>query len=374
MPKPRIAYIHSDWDLNEYRSKNDLYGGIGYYRVIKPAQVLSKWFDVDVVGADFEHWGTDDEKYGRLGKYDLIISKHLRTGIEVSNLLGTAKHFKKKVLLDIDDNYTAIREDNPAFKDYVQGKGAREFIGAFISLSNGVIVSTSPLKKVYKVLNKKIDVLPNCNDINDWPKQVKKWNDGKVRIGFAGGQGHLADLHLIAEPMAYILAKYPNVLLEIVGTIWPKEAMGLVVKMNELCKKDISKQVRIAGGTLAFKEYPEMLASFGWDIVIAPLIPDEFNKCKSHIRWMEATMIKCPVIASPVYPYKEKIQGVNTIEDGLTGLFAYDSQSWYERLSFLIEHPDGRKQLADNAYKYIKENWQWKQWEDEFKKVVIKYL
>jgi len=373
--KPTIAWFFNDWDVNEYRKQNNLYGGIGYYRVFKPAEALKEWFDIEIIGNEFQHWGTTDEKYSRLGRdYDLVIAKHFRTGEEASNALGTVKHFKKKLLLDIDDNYLAIRQDNPAFKDYEYGQGPREFIGASIELASGLITSTNPLKKVYKSLNSHIHVLPNCNDINDWPKKIKKWNDGKIRIGFAGGRGHLADLNVIAEPMSYILAKYPNVVFEIVGSLWPQEAMELVVKMNEFCKKNISEQVRIAGGTLAWKEYPEMLASFGWDIVVAPLVDDLFNQGKSHIRWMESSMVKCPVVASPVYPYKEPINGIQTIQDEKTGFLAYDSMDWFNTLELLINNEDLRHEVAGNAYKYIKENWQYSQWVKKWRDVIYKYL
>jgi glycosyltransferase involved in cell wall biosynthesis len=375
----KIVWLHTDYTVNDYRREHDLYGGIGYYRVIKPAEVLKKWFDIEVVGADFEKWGvggdtTQATKYQRFEQYDLVISRQFRTGLDASNTLATGKHFKKKVLLDIDDNLFGLRKDNPAYKDYEYGQGFREYMQASMALSDGLMVSTEPLKKLYKGLNKKIDVLPNCNDINDWPKESKVWDDGKVRIGFAGGQGHLADLDLILEPMAYILAKYPNVLFEIVGAITPQDAMRLTVQMNEFCKKNIADQVRIAGGTLAWQGYPEMLASFGWDIVIAPLIDDDFNRSKSHIRWMEASMIHCPVVASPVYPYIKPIQGANTIQDEKTGLFAKNREEWFEMLDGLISTPEARKELANNAYTYIKDYWQYEQHAYKWKKVIEKYL
>lgn len=373
--KPQIAFIYSDWDVNEYRRTHDLYGGIGYYRIHKPAQVLSKWFDIDVIGADFQKWGTTEMKYDRLGRqYDLIFSKSFRTPQDASNTLAVAKHFKKKIVVDIDDNYFEIRKDNPASADYEYGNGPREFMSAYVSLANGVTVSTVPLKQAYKSLNKKIDVLPNCNDINDWPKERKVWNDGKVRIGFAGGRGHNADLEMILEPMAYILAKYPNVQFDIVGALDPTEIMQMTVKMNEFCKKNISEQVRLAGGTLAWQGYPEMLAGFGWDIGICPLVQGGFNRSKSHIKFMEYSMVGAAVVASPEYPFKEPIQGVDVITDEKTGLFAKDKEEWYAMLEGLITHPEARKELASNAYTHIKEHWQYGQWGDKFKKAFDKYL
>lgn len=375
----RIAWITNDWSANPYRTAHDLYGGLGYYRVIKPAQILSKWYDIDVIGADFQFWGIGNGdpayKYQRFEQYDLIIFKQMRTIQDASNIMATAKYYKKPILIDLDDNYLAIRKDNPAYSDYEYGNGPAEHLSALVSLVSGVIVSTAPLKKLYKSLNKNIDVLPNCNDVKDWPNVRKQWDDGKVRIGFCGGAGHLADLVLIIEPMAYILAKYPNVIFEICGAITPQEAMSMVTKMNELCKKDVSTQVRIAGGTegQVWQGYPELLTSFGWDIVVAPAIDDEFNRCKSHNRWLESSMIYAPVIASQVYPYYKNIQGVKTIQDGKTGLFARNSQEWFKQLDSLIQNKDLRYQIATNSYEYVKENWQYEQWALKWKRVIEKY-
>jgi len=372
----RIAWFFTDWSVNAYRQENDLYGGIAYYRVIKPAQILRKWFDIEVIGAAFKKWGVDGlehTKYARLAEYDLIISKHLTNAQMASNILATGKHFGKKVIVDVDDNYFGVREDNPAIKDYGKGKEGRYNVGAFLSLADGVTVSTSPLKGVYKTINPHIDVLPNCCDINDWPNVRKMWDDGKIRIGFAGGLGHLDDLNIVLEPMSYILAKYPNVTWEIIGALWPQEAMEMVNKMNAFCKKNIASQVKISAGTMAWQGYPELLTSFGWDIVLAPLVDGEFNRGKSHIRWLESSMIHCPVVASPAYPYKEKIFGVNTIEDGKTGLFASTSEEWYRHLSNLVLSKTMRQEIAHNAYEYVKDNWQYVQWEDKWKKVIDKY-
>lgn len=373
--KPRIAWLFSDWQQNAYRQENDLYGGIGYYRVIKPAQVLRQWYDIDVIGADIRRWGTTDETYTRLGRdYDLIISKHALTGQNASHTLATAKYYKRKVLVDIDDNYFALRKDNPAHADYQYGQGPREFIGAFMSLADGVIVSTKPLKDVYAPLNKQRFILPNCCDINDWPNVRKRWDDGKVRIGFAGGQGHDADLDLILEPLSYILAKYPNVLFQIMGAITPERAMIMGSKMNNYCKKDVTPQFQMTPATLAWQGYPDVLSSFGWDIVLAPLVDDPFNRSKSHIRWLEASMIHAPVVASPVYPYVADINKTQTIQHGKTGFVAKTSEEWFNTLETLVLKKDLRIQVADNAYDYIKDHWQYSQWANKWKKVIDKYI
>lgn len=377
MIKPRIAWFFGDWSVSAYRQENDLYGGIAYYRVIKPAQVLRKWFDIEVIGADFLKWGVKggDEatKYQRLEQYDLIIAKHLTNAQMASNLLATADYYKKKIIVDVDDNYFDIRKDNPAAKDYAIGQQGRYNLGAFLELCSGVTVSTYPLKEAYLKLNKNVDVLPNCNDIKDWPKRTEK-KDGLIRIGYAGGSAHNDDLDLIAEPMGRILEKYPNVVFEIMGAILPEKAMELGSKMIKFGSADILKRFRFIAGTMAWQGYPEVLGSYGWDIGLAPLVDEPFNRGKSHIKWLEYSMIGATTVASPVYPYKEKIQGVSTIEEPFTGLFASTSDEWFEKLDTLVKNEKYRKQIAKNAYKYVKENWQQKMFAEKWRDCINKYL
>lgn len=374
MSKPKIAWLFTDWATNTFRETNDLYGGIGYYRVIQPSRELRKWFDIEVIGSDFKHWGTSDETYTRLGRdYDLIISKHIMDGRTGSNILATAKHYKKKVIVDIDDNHLSIKKDNSAIKYYGVGEAGRYFVGAFLELADGMIVSTDPLKEAYSKLNKNIDVLPNCNTLKDWLAPIKK-DDGIIKIGYAGGSAHNEDLELIIEPIARILQKYPNVTFEVIGALWPEKAREMGGKMLKYANHKILERFKITGGTEAWQDYPALLASQGWDIGLAPLTNDVFNQGKSHIKWMEYSMVGAVTIASPVHPYLYPIEGVNTIEHGKTGYFATTPDSWFEHLELLINNPVIRQQMSKNAYKFIKDNWQQKQWTNSWKQVIEKYL
>lgn len=372
--KPRIGWIFTDWAMNAYRQENDLYGGIAYYRVIKPSQVLRKYYDIEVIGQDFTHWGTMDEAYTRLGRdYDLIISKHIMNAQMASNILATAQHYKRKVIVDMDDNYLDIRADNPAAKDYAKGEQGRYSMAALLELADGLTVSTDPLKEVYSKHNKNIDVLPNCNDIKDWPTPTKK-NDGFIRIGYSGGTAHNDDLDLIIEPVAKILHKYPNVIFEVIGALSVEKAREMGGKMLKFGTHKILERFRISGGTLAWQGYPELLTSQGWDIGICPLIDEPFNQSKSHIKWMEYSMIGAATVASPVHPYIYPIQDVKVIEHAKTGFFATTPESWFEHLEILITNEKLRMQMAKNSYKQVKENWQQKQWADKWITVINKYL
>ena len=57
------------------------------------------------------------------------------------------------------------------------------------------------------------------------------------------------------------------------------------------------------------------------------------------------------------------------IEDGRTGLLAQPNE-WYEKLAALIESPEKRKAIAENAYDFVLEHCTAKDHTDEFTKSI----
>lgn len=381
MNKPKIAACYTDWNMNKFREENKTYGGITYYRLAKPLEALKEFYDIDLLGAHLKEWGTVEETMRRLfTEYDIIYCKHIDNGKMASNFLACALHFKKLLIVDVDDNYLEVTKANPAYDIYAPLKGGRYFLGTFMAMSDHLTVSTQPLKDTYSKYfaqfpeSPPISVLPNCNDINDWPKQRKNWNDGIIRIGYQGGTGHKEDLELILEPMAEILSRYSNVKFEIVGMVEKKNIKKIIKRIQDYRPGIKANQIGFYGGTPAWDGYPVFINSFGWDIGIAPLLDQPFERCKSHIKWMEYAMIGCPTIASPVYPYIEKIQGLDTIVHGKTGFFAKNTQEWIENLDLLISNATLRIEIAGNAYSYIRDNWQYKQHAWKWKQAIDAHL
>lgn len=368
MSKPSIAWLHYDYHSTPDSVPDEkAYRGIGYYRVVKPAESLQKWFDIEVIGRDFKHWGTQEETFTRLGRdYDLIITRHVLNDRTASNILASAQHYKKKVIVDIDDDLFNVRPDTVAYKDYAKGKPGRGITGALLELADGLIVSTQPLKLAYSKANKHIDVLPNCNDTKDWPLPAER-DDGLIHIGFAGGTEHNRDLQMIVQPLAQILEKYPNVVFEVIGALSPERAKELAAMMLKYANHRVLERFQIAGGVFSWEEFPPLLTSQGWDIGLCPLIDDIFNRSKSHIKWMEYSMAGAAVVASPVEPFK-------VIKHGKTGLLANSTNEWFSCLELLIRNPDIRKQMAKNAYEDIETNWQYKDQAEKWKKVINQYL
>lgn len=365
----KILGIYTEWANSEYRKQHNAYGGLGYYRIVKPLQALSKFGHEITVTGDLSMFGKNSEEiwtnvFVNEG-VDLVYMKQSDSPVAVSNLLAAAKHFGKKVFVDVDDNHLAVKPGTPAYDAYKVGNPRRYYMSAQMSLCDRLVVSTEPLKETYKDLKAESFVLPNCNDYKDWCFPKKKHNDGKIRIGYMGSVTHNQDFELIIEPLRRVLQKYPHVEFETLG-LMGKDTMDKFKKRFRAVKGKLSIKL----GTPSWDGYPELLGQMGWDIGIAPLVDDEFNRCKSHIKWMEYAMYQIPCIASRVYPYYAEIDGVKTIVHGETGMLANTDDEWFDGLCSLIENADLRNSLGNNAYDYIIENWQWGKWVNKWNDLI----
>lgn len=337
MNKKKIAMIYTCWSGN----KLNRYTGVGYYRVIKPAQYLKKYYDVDIIGKDFIELGKNtEERYTNLfKKYDMIITKAVDSPQACSALLFFAKKYNKPLILDLDDNYFTVRPDQPGFKWYHKGSQKRAIMGTYISMVDYLFFSTKPLEDFHKKFikqvfkkNIKCSVLPNLNDIKDFNYKSSK-NTDKVVIGWQGSTTHFSDLLLVLPALKEIMIKYPKVYLEFLGGIEKDQVKDLFKDFDS----KLFNRVEIKGGTVGFNGYPKLLSKQKWDIGICPLIDDEFNRNKSHIKWMEYADYKIPSVSSKTYPYFKDIDDLKTVEHGKTGYLASTTEEWVQYLSNLVE-------------------------------------
>lgn len=371
--------IYTDWANNEYRTKNKAFGGVSYYRIAKPAQYLKEWYDIDIVGPDMKDkfGSTVEEMWTKVFlTYDLVWTKQIDNAQAAAALLFFADYFKKPVVLDIDDNYFEVKPDQPGYQYYYPGSQKRAIFSSTISLVDALAVSTMPLGEYYKNhikkvhnIDKEIFVLPNCNDIKDFPKPKKRKQTEKITIGYMGSITHNADLKLVMPIIDKLLTEFPNLFFEVLGSVNSQSAGEVFEDLNE---KNLDRII-LKAGTPSWDGYPELIAKQEWDIGIAPLVDDDFTRGKSHIKWMEYAMYKIPCVASKVYPYFQPIDGVDVI-NGSNGLVADNLQDWYLKLKNLIVNPALRQEMGDTAYEYVKNNWQYSQHAHKWKEAIDKIL
>lgn len=359
----KILMNFADWTHTPERVEQNTYGGIGYYRIVKPSENI-EGYEVKVIGKEITDFGvTLEEQWDNVFKeYDAYWTNYFADDKAGACIIYYAQKHKKKLIIDIDDNYLDIPESNMLYERFKVGKRDRAMLTTILSFADIITTSTFPLKErldehfqLVQKIDKKIVVIPNLNDIKDWDfKPVEKSKD-KIVIGYTGSNSHHDDLRLVMPAIKELMTKYDNLHFEMIGILDKKNA-PIMFKDWDLKLLD---RVAMVGATPTFREYPQWLSERAWDIGIAPLVDTRFTRCKSSIKWLEYSMFKIPTVASRVYPYFIDVMGRKTVEDGKTGLLCRVNE-WKDKLEKLILDKEFRIKLGEQAYEHVKDKWQYK--------------
>jgi len=351
-----------DWTHTEDRRKQNTYGGIGYYRTIKPSQSIDG-HNITVVGSEIKNFGDNlEEQWDNIfKKYDVFWTSYFCDPVVAAAIFYHSQKHGAKVIVDVDDNYLDVPESNLLYEQFKRTKKDRAYLNTILSFADAITVSTDPLKErlgehIERVqgMKKDIYVIPNMNDLKDWDFIPAKKKEDKIVIGYSGSNSHEDDLKMIMPAIKQIMEKHSNVYFETVGVISKdkvKDYFGQKPgKWMDRCS--------ILPATSTFKEYPRYLSDRPWDISIAPLVDTPFTRSKSHIKWMEASMYKIPTVASRVYPYCTDLKGRRTVIHNETGILCRPGE-WFDALDNLITNKEERERIGDNAYNFVRENWQY---------------
>jgi len=288
------------------------------------------------------------------------------------NSVIVAKRQGAKVIYEADD--AVIDAYGKERKNLMQiGDAWKNATIETVNLCDAVIVTNRFLKANFERFTRKdmpIHVVPNYMDF-DWYKDADwdiKRNTDEVRIGWFGSRGHFEDLRMVLPALEEVLIKYPQARFIYCGY----GGMSSEKRMTEIgwgedVFREIPRHRREFNIAVEHTMWPDKHRALDLDIGLAPLIDDEFNHCKTNIKWQEYAALKTPVVASPtVYAEHPILEGVTSINHGYTGMIANNHEEWVRWLSMLIEDKKFRKKMGKAAYAKIKSDWnlekRWKNW------------
>jgi hypothetical protein len=139
----------------------------------------------------------------------------------------------------------------------------------------------------------------------------------KITLGFMGSKGHWRDMEMLIAPLRTLLRNFPRVRFETFGTIDLRGAF-----------KSFQNQYRHHSPEKDYLSFLRKLRSLGWTYGLAPLLDDEFNRCKSPIKFLEYSAAEITTLASKVMPYE-------LIENERTG-YLIGKDSWEDSLQNLV--------------------------------------
>jgi glycosyltransferase involved in cell wall biosynthesis len=305
---------------------------------VKAGHFFQPWWDKSLTQTHPWELDIDDPMYRRriglemldhADKAEVIVAQMAHTRSALDFLLWVSKTKKLPLVTEIDDNILSTPTYNPANAVYGQGSRFRALALEQFKASDAMIVSTPYLAEVYGEFCPNITVIPNSLDFRIWDNLKHRRNNGIVRIGWAGGASHDEDLRIIEPVVRKTLEKHPTAHFCFVHGV-----------------PDFLKRIDRVETVLQFTRidrYPQFLASRGFDIAVAPLQDNAFNRAKSNIRWLEPAGLKVPCIASKVGDFER------TIRQAEDGLLCESERDWLDSLDWLISDEGARRKMGKNA-------------------------
>ena len=262
---------------------------------------------------------------------------------DIDKVVAHCRENNIRIVYDLDDMLLALPEDHPE-KAIYEPKSAAVF--RWINEADQVWVSTDGLKEKVCQLNSRTYVVPNYLDEKLWIKpkisDVDHNLKASVRLLYMGTQTHGADFELVKEALKRLKSEFSErIEINLIG-IAPD--IG-----NEKWYNTITPPNGIGAGYPGFVNWICKLPTF--DIGIAPLTDNEFNRCKSAIKFQDYSVLGLATVASD-------INGYALIRNGENGFRVNNTEeAWYEALKTLIDDSTLRSQIQLTAQKEIFEKY-----------------
>jgi glycosyltransferase involved in cell wall biosynthesis len=376
--------------------------GVCYFRSTNPHLALENnypnEFHVDV---DYEPQINND---AWLKQYDII--HYHRTLGPYELMEATNKRLKDLgivSIMDLDDHW-APGPHHPAYLLIKNAELDKKIMTNLRTAEN--VTTTTPIAagEISK-LNKNVFVLPNAVDPTE--KQFTpnlEPSNGRVRIGWLGGSSHLKDLEILSGVVNKLksdglLDKVQLVLcgFDLRGTHTDIDAVTKEQKVRNILPKEsvwyqyeriftndyqsISPEYKDFLMKFKQEEYPNVanepyrrvwtknISTYAsnynlFDISLAPIEENMFNKFKSQLKVIEAGFHHKAIIAQNFGPYqldvRNAIQYGGGIDETANGILIDKNKNhkdWYAAIKKLVLNPELVKTLQDNLHESIKDRY-----------------
>lgn len=316
-------------------------GAVGWHRLWCWTEALKR------SGHDVSHRPHAGEQFGwnEIDDYlrgaDIVIAGRMHNAKTFAALLAGRDLYRYKLVVDTDDNSDEIPKYNQSFVDYHGGAGTSRIVRAELREADLVTVSTPRLQAWAKKYAKRVTMIPNVIDprlyanVRARKKELRHEND--IRIYWGGGAGHYDDLLPLKEPLLQIFHERPAVKL-VFSNFIPDWAIDLPPFRCFM--------VRFAH----FNAYPKVLRWICADLALAPLVDNEFNRCKSNVKYLTYAMSDIPGIYQDAEAYQSVVHGV-------TGMKASAPDEWYRHINTLLDNRSLAGEITRRARRDVLSHW-----------------
>jgi processive 1,2-diacylglycerol beta-glucosyltransferase len=220
-----------------------------------------------------------------------------------------------------------------------------ESVRLLLREADQVLVTTAELGRSVVDYNPHIVVLPNMLDerLLLGGRLATPFAEQRLVIGYMGTRTHDDDLLLILPALKTLAQTYPGRLeFQLIGG----------VARNDTWESLADLPLRVLDLNPAETEYPLFMLWFTgrvrWDIALAPLADDPFNRCKSDVKFLDYSAIGAAGLYSRVPAY------AGSVTHRETGwLVENTTAAWVEAVETLIMNAPLRERIAHKARAYL---------------------
>lgn len=347
-------------------------GSFGCYIVRCLLPLMANGWDGDHTSIHpFERTPEDKTK---AAQYADIVVFHRPEDSKKLELARLLKKAGKKIVMDNDDTYkdTGAVKLNTYFNKERVAKGlgdVNKIVDAFIIEADLITCSTDFLADEYRKLNKNVAVLKNCVDPFYFEEPLRNETD-VVRIGITGSIGMSYDLDVLA-PIVKHYEHDPRVKIVFFSLPANRDSNPISYKAYEH-EYDFLDSVDVEWHPLVDADvYYDKINSLKLDIMLIPRADNNFNRAKSNLKFLEASMFEIPVIASGFADEKGPYQ-VNP-KDRENMVLITDNSQWIPEIEKMIADKEGRRALGKKAKQYVLDNYDINKnghlWEEAYKTI-----
>lgn len=258
----------------------------------------------------------------RLHKYDIIYVHLWVTPLGPPIFEWFIKKLSKKIVYDIDD--MIYKSEGSAMNNLIYMLKGKDKSIAMMKYADHVITCTPDLNDFAK------QYCTNCTDISSTLDTERMFpvntytNDHPIVIGWTGTHSTVPYLYLLTNVFQQ-LAKERQFKLRVIGN-FKFHIDGVDYEYLDWNKEDEAKQLQCM------------------DIGVYPLPTDAWVMGKSGLKALTYMTFALPVVATNVGTAINRV-----ITDNENGLLVKTNEEWIEKLKYLIDNPDERKRLGQNA-------------------------
>ena len=271
---------------------------------------------------DAENWKSADI---------VIIARGFPDG-DTIELVRQVKQAGKYLVYETDDAIPLIPEHHkkPWYRE------AAPYVFECARLADVVTVSTEALARVFEPHSEAVVVIENQLDPRLWTPALlahKPKSDDRTRIGVVGSKNHEKDFEILSDAIRAIAEKDESVL-------WIAYGDGA----RHLVRDLPPARALYVPPNYVYEGHPSRLAGLGLDIALCPLFDDEFNRCKSDIKYLEFGFLGVCGVYSKLPPYE------TSVAHGVTGMLCeWSAKAWEEYIRALVADNTLRGELSRGA-------------------------